>query len=718
MDRRERRKEKKVEKLRSKVAEAGVTCQSLIKENRQKDRAISKLEKELDIMKQKLSTATESLKDASANVAKLENQRELALKKGLKLEKSYDLALADFMKSESVIEEMQDTLHEMLRSSESSVMNLSTSSTSDIVPFSFDTKIGKQYSPTIRKLYYSLLAAQIPAGKVASIIKTVLSSFFPDVDVNSLMLPGESCAGYMRREELKTISTAHQATVISEQLASAKEVFINTDGTTKNQKKLNGIAFNGFVLSVNEVPDGKADSIINDIGNQLEKLRKAAYQLGLPNANMINWTLFVASTSDSASTQKRLNSLLQLRKEEDEKQYGIAGDECCDIVENFCAMHLGINLRKAFIGSSRVTAAENAAAESSNPVDSIVHEFAKLFGSHGTPEYGLGCVQFPDFLSIKANDCTCSQLYYQSCLHITLSCQVGSRYFVTSHNAAKVLFLAPAAIEFLKFTGKCDGNKLERSVFEKLQDYRVMTCLKADALMFHHVYADLVTLAKSKKLGKSAYDMRQHYLELKVFLEELHEHPELIIDQNYKVFISEKRLYTPGSTENHRDHASYQCIQKNLFQNIENSDSTLLFSCVAEGAILMKEKLCAYASSQLPGGLYWDPDPKTADILKRLEPSNDLCESMLGLNDYLCTALPNMLQITRSNLVEVKKNHTLEWFNGLPQDKQALITQLAVKNRDEVKRAYREEQKELAKKRQDHLVEEKKKRQFEEEKCC
>ena len=69
----------------------------------------------------------------------------------------------------------------------------------------------------------------------------------------------------------------------------------------------------------------------------------------------------------------------------------------------------------------------------------------------------------------------------------------------------------------------------------------------------------------------------------------------------------------------------------------------------------MGKKLCNYASDYLPGGLYWDAEPQTAAVLKDLEPSNDLCESILGLNDYLCTAIPNMIQITKSNLVKVKK---------------------------------------------------------------
>jgi len=45
--------------------------------------------------------------------------------------------------------------------------------------------------------------------------------------------------------------------------------------------------------------------------------------------------------------------------------------------------------------------------------------------------------------------------------------QIGSRYFVTAANSGKVLFLRQAAIDFLSFTGKGNGNRLEQTVYEK-----------------------------------------------------------------------------------------------------------------------------------------------------------------------------------------------------------------------------------------------------------
>ena len=113
-------------------------------------------------------------------------------------------------------------------------------------------------------------------------------------------LPGSTCANYMRREELKRVCMAHQVELLSE----ADNLYLNSDGTTKNQHKLNAIPFNGVVLSISEVPDGTADSIIGDIDRQLKKLRCFAEELGIPNNKKLNWSMICASTSDSASTQK------------------------------------------------------------------------------------------------------------------------------------------------------------------------------------------------------------------------------------------------------------------------------------------------------------------------------------------------------------------------------------------------------------------------------
>ena len=44
-----------------------------------------------------------------------------------------------------------------------------------------------------------------------------------------------------------------------------------------------------------------------------------------------------------------------------------------------------------------------------HPVDTLFHEFCKVFGKHGTPEYGCGVLGFPDFLALMSTDSSLSQ---------------------------------------------------------------------------------------------------------------------------------------------------------------------------------------------------------------------------------------------------------------------------------------------------------------------
>ena len=107
---------------------------------------------------------------------------------------------------------------------------------------------------------------------------------------------------------------------------------------------MGGVAVNGMVLCPSEVPDGSAHSMTEQVSLELEKLHDIAYTLNLRDPQTINWTLFTSSTSDSASTQKKFNHLVEQYRERDEETYGPPSFEAIELVENLCAMHLGSNL--------------------------------------------------------------------------------------------------------------------------------------------------------------------------------------------------------------------------------------------------------------------------------------------------------------------------------------------------------------------------------------
>ena len=219
--------------------------------------------------------------------------------------------------------------------------------------------------------------------------------------------------------------------------------------------------------------------------------------------------------------------MIKERRQSDEELFGPAEctTEILDLIETFCSMHLGVNLRKAFHSTT------SEQDERYCRVDTFVHEFCKLFSKTGGPEYACGVLSFPDFLELKVSTMEGDVAYFRECLKVNLHRQIGSRYFVTAANATKILFLKDAAIAFLKFTGKGSaGNKLENAVFSKLHDSSELDHLKADSLMYNHIYGDLWMLSKSNDLGLSVLSMNQHYLELLNYLLKVETNPDIVFN--------------------------------------------------------------------------------------------------------------------------------------------------------------------------------------------
>lgn len=83
-----------------------------------------------------------------------------------------------------------------------------------------------------------------------------------------------------------------------------------------------------------------------------------------------------------------------------------------ELVENFCCMHLAVNLRKAFFNTKELSS-DNASS------DVLVHEFCKLLRKSGT-KHGIpechGASAFPNFLAWKSDSSQSSEArYYQKC---------------------------------------------------------------------------------------------------------------------------------------------------------------------------------------------------------------------------------------------------------------------------------------------------------------
>ena len=245
--------------------------------------------------------------------------------------------------------------------------------------------------------------------------------------------------------------------------------------------------------------------------------------------------------SDQASTQKAFNRVVKDKLEEESAMNGESDPNhgpspSFNILEAYCGMHVGVNLRAA-----EVKGLNRHIKETGSPsvgVDLVVHSACKLLGHLGTnPEYGKGVVGFPEFLQaalenaqIGANAEDIDAI--RAAINVRLERQVGSRYFVTSRNAGRLFFLAPQAVKYVQSLQIVkELNNLEKDVLRQLSNNFDRGLLKVDGIFFDKIYADLMCLLKSRKLNKKYLDMNLHFLELLEYLQHLTTHPRLSLDQ-------------------------------------------------------------------------------------------------------------------------------------------------------------------------------------------
>ena len=142
------------------------------------------------------------------------------------------------------------------------------------------------------------------------------------------------------------------------------------------------------------------------------------------------------------------------------------------------------------------------------------------------------------------------------------------------------------------------------------------------------------------------------------------------------MFTSEPRLYGENKLVNHRQHIDYVPVRENLYTN-DDFDEEITFPLIQSSAAEMAQKLKTYKADQLPGGRFWSPSTRVREMLMDLEPTNDACESILGLNDWLQKITPNMAQRTVLAMVQTKKNATMPWLMAQSNESQTKVINLA-----------------------------------------
>ena len=298
MDRRELRSKKKIDKLAK-------DCRTLQKKIKELGCEKEKLAKSNTTLRVQVCSLTRRLRQKEQNnkrnLRRLHNLRAENAKRKLKQNIRFRDEYNQLQRALSNRSRHIAVLNEDLKCSEENYAMLEKHTLEQVhkeqTPDILQTHEGKKYTNVIRQLYYQLLSKQLPPSKIEGVIKCVLQTFCPHIDIAKLELPKTALATRMRASELPTVNLAQEATVPSSNV-------LGSDGTTLNQKKVQGTRMGGLTLGVDPVADGSATSLISQLDKTFTTMRNVGAELNLPEYRKIGWQLVRTVMSDQDSTQK------------------------------------------------------------------------------------------------------------------------------------------------------------------------------------------------------------------------------------------------------------------------------------------------------------------------------------------------------------------------------------------------------------------------------
>ena len=176
VDRRDKRKDKRLHEVQNKLHSANRTIESL----------------QVEVLE---ATATLTQTTSSLEATKLQLEAEQTASSHLQSEhEELQETVARLIEENQSLQENITQLEEELDHVDGMTCDERQEDGQELEHFVITTTNGKRYSNGVRELYYKLLTMQITPAKIAKIIKAVLKSMTPSVDVESLKLPKRSAA--------------------------------------------------------------------------------------------------------------------------------------------------------------------------------------------------------------------------------------------------------------------------------------------------------------------------------------------------------------------------------------------------------------------------------------------------------------------------------------------------------------------------------------------
>ena len=353
---REKRGKERYMKLQQNYKKLQLDYKQLLKKSMQQEAEIKRLRVQLAKSKvvvakkivqnkrnlKRLANTRSTVKNKVRYVSKATNDHLHLVQQNLATEKAKGKRLSEDL---HLVEEEYCQLEERYQDAQAQVQEF-IEGTKQCIP---DTMEGHKFTNEIRALYFRLLAENMSPAKIERNIKIVLETFCPQINTKLLKLPKKSLAREIRSSEMPTLAKAHEAAALSQ----IHSYHVNSDGTTLNQKKVQGYLVNGVTIGVTEVADGTSLTAVDELDRLLASIREVGQELGISHVDKIGWSLIQSLMSDQASTQKTFNSLVKERAERERHEKNADpvtptdSKEGKEVLETFCGMHLGVNMRTA-----------------------------------------------------------------------------------------------------------------------------------------------------------------------------------------------------------------------------------------------------------------------------------------------------------------------------------------------------------------------------------
>lgn len=136
---------------------------------------------------------------------------------------------------------------------------------------------------------------------------------------------------------------------------------VQSDGTTLNQKKVQGYLVNGVTIGVTDVADGTSLTAVEELDRLFRSIREVGRELGISDVEKVGWSRVQSLMSDQASTQKAFNALVEERRESETPANATSSETSTEegkkVLEAFCGMHLGVNMRTVEVSMKLYTQA-------------------------------------------------------------------------------------------------------------------------------------------------------------------------------------------------------------------------------------------------------------------------------------------------------------------------------------------------------------------------